>query len=169
MDNKEEGHKMSECLVCQGKLFFDTCYCKGQTMTSQDFDELHKSALAIEGLQYHERATIEALVLQHQQDRADLEFLSKILMRANEQVIPGEIDTHDALVNELKFLVQCQELLGSEAKETSDLRIKVAKLTSALNRIGMLTHGELAYTAEFQDKVRSIIDAALKSEGQDNE
>jgi hypothetical protein len=44
-------------------------------MTSQDFDELHKSALAIEGLQYHERATIEALVLQHQQDRVEIERL----------------------------------------------------------------------------------------------
>lgn len=37
---------------------------------------------------------------------------------------------------------------------------------TALNKIGMMTHGPLAYTAEFQDRAREIIDEALQPEGE---
>lgn len=41
---------------------------------------------------------------------------------------------------------------------------RVAELEHALNRIALLTYGPLAYTAEYEYRVRKIISEALKEE-----
>lgn len=41
---------------------------------------------------------------------------------------------------------------------------KNEKYVKALNKIGMMTYGELTYTSEFQDEVRKVISEALKDQ-----
>lgn len=38
---------------------------------------------------------------------------------------------------------------------------RIEKLESALNKLAMMTYGEYAYTSEFQDRLRSIVEKAL--------
>lgn len=48
--------------------------------------------------------------------------------------------------------------------EIAKREARVQKLERALNKLSMMTYGELAYTAEFQDRLRQIVDEALASD-----
>ena len=57
------------------------------------------------------------------------------------------------------------ELLDStSAKELAELQQINQKLIYALNRIGMLAMSEYAYTSEFTEKCKAIVQTALKND-----
>lgn len=72
------------------------------------------------------------------------------------------------LKSELEYYKELElrynELLDSTAtKELVQLQEINVKLTKALNRIGMLAMSEYAYTSEFTEKCKGIVQNALKN------
>lgn len=63
------------------------------------------------------------------------EFLARLHQRATNKVIPGEIDTLDAVVMEVQHLLECEQLLGKTAKDNSDLQAQVRTLTVASTKL----------------------------------
>lgn len=82
----------------------------------------------------------------------ELEYYKEMELRYNEL-----LDSTSA-----KELVKFQKNELEYRAEISILKYKIDKFEAALNRIGMLGMGELAYTSEFTEKVTGIVRGVLK-------
>ena len=85
----------------------------------------------------------------------------------NFRTVEEWFDVCTKLSEELEYYKEMELRYNQLLEETSNeawmnLQNRVVELTNALNRIGMLGMGELAYTSEFTEKVNGIVRGVLK-------
>jgi len=129
---------------------------KGYSVFEEYVDGINEDAFqVIDKESYDDLAEINRDNRKHAQE---LGLCVDILTRKNNE-LTKELDYYKEM--ELRYN---QLLEDTSAKQLVELQEQNKRLTAALNRIGILGMGELAYTSEFTEKVPSIVQGVLRDD-----
>lgn len=129
---------------------------KGYSVYEEYVDGINEDAFqVIDKESYDDLAEINRDNRKHAQE---LGLCVDILTRKNNE-LTKELDYYKEM--ELRYN---QLLEDTSAKQLVELQEQNKRLTAALNRIGILGMGELAYTSEFTEKVTSIVQGVLRDD-----
>lgn len=127
---------------------------KGYSVYEEYVDGINEDAFhVIDKEAYDDLAEINRDNRKHAQE---LGLCVDILTRKNNE-LTKELDYYKEM--ELRYN---QLLEDTSAKQLVELQEQNKRLTEALNRIGMLGMGELAYTSDFTEKVSGIVQGVLR-------